>query len=492
MAIFFFRMNPVGRLKEIKTEKGTKVIHQSATKGISYRTGERIVDQRTGCVYDFSQRVRDGEILGTMIFNNENLSREKLWNLAELSEKKRNARVARESIVALPHELGIESYKNILSDYAKQVVNMYGVAVDIAIHAPGKEGDHRNFHAHIYCTTRIMEKGGRLGKKSEIEWDGTSLKAAGLPSGKQQLRNLKIMWEKAVNKEFEKLGMDERIDHRREIQEQKIPQIHVGPWGTQLGRRGRGHESSEWQINQAIKAFNNVVSINDARKNLMQTQQQKNKQSDAPPLEIYGGIAATQEAAEEAQKQVKKRINNRQDQEFESTENERWKPAHIDPNKGSVINMFHPDADGVYRWTRGKNDGIEAFRDGGNAIYSQTTNNWAIAAELELAQQKVSAGEWREIRAFGTDEYRRAAWIQGATMGLDVKGYTPTDQELLRYGQRSGQGLAGDQETAAVASKNRFQSDPKFQSNSKFHSPNTSSEAVRANQDAANGRAPKM
>ena len=103
--------------------------------------------------------------------------------------------------------------------------------------------------------------------------------------------------------------------------------------------------------------------------------------------------------------------------------------------------MFQQDSEGVYRWTKGKNEGAEAFRDGGKAIYSQTTNNWAIAAELELAQQKVQAGEWKEIRAFGAEEYRRAAWIQGRAMGIKVEGYKPSKEELAQYGQAPSQGL---------------------------------------------------
>lgn len=122
-------------------------------------------------------------------------------------------------------------------------------------------------------------------------------------------------------------------------------------------------------------------------------------------------------------------------------------------------------------------------------ISCQTTNSWAIAAELELAQEKVQRGEWKEIRAFGSDEYRRAAWIQGQSMGIQVEGYKPTKDELAKYGQAPTQGLAGDQKTADTATQNRFQQDPKFQG--KFDQ-DSSQNASKTSTSNAPSRGPRM
>ena len=64
-------------------------------------------------------------------------------------------------------------------------------------------------------------------------------------------------------------------------------------------------------------------------------------------------------------------------------------------------------------------------------------------------------------------------------MGLDVKGYKPTAQELEKYGQQPAQGLAGDQKSAVEATQNRFQLDQKFQNkfkknNSAINTPDSS------------------
>ncbi|WP_150099946.1 MobA/MobL family protein [Shewanella loihica] len=53
MAIFFLRMNPVSRQKKLPSGK---IIKQSATAGAAYRAAEKIVDQRTGKVSDYTQK----------------------------------------------------------------------------------------------------------------------------------------------------------------------------------------------------------------------------------------------------------------------------------------------------------------------------------------------------------------------------------------------------------------------------------------------------
>jgi hypothetical protein len=181
-------------------------------------------------------------------------------------------------------------------------------------------------------------------------------------------------------------------------------------------------------------------------------------------LNTHGGVAASWQAAEEAELQAIKRLEQHHKKEIDELQKEKelsgWKPAQINPEKGSVITMFQHDVQGVYRWTRGQNEGQEAFRDTGKAIHSQTINSWALAAELELAKQKMDAGEWKEIRAFGSEQYRKAIWIQGQTMGIQVAGYTPTKEELAKYSQAPAQGLAGDEKSVPT---NRFAQDQKFE-----------------------------
>lgn len=486
MAIFYCQTSLIARGKG-----------RSATAASAYRSAEKILDERTGVLHDYEKKKG---VLDKSVFNSSGLSRSELWNLAEASEKRSDSRVAREWILALPHELRRDAHQRIIEQFSQTLVEQYRVAIDVCVHAPGKGGDNRNLHAHLLMTTRPMEATGELGKlKTELEWSDAKLRKNGLPTGRQQIDAIREKWASIVNSELEAAGLQDRISHLS-LKDQgitdKIPEIHVGPLNTQLARMGYRERASRWQLNEEIKAQNNVIDIQIARIKTMQNQPQTIEKTDAKASQkpIHGGgLAASQEAAEEAYQQSKKRLETQQKQAQERQESEHWKPAQVDPAKGAVINMFQGDTQGVYRWTKGKNEGDEAFRDAGKAIHSQTTNSWAIAAELELAQEKVQRGEWKEIRAFGSDEYRRAAWIQGQSMGIQVEGYKPTKDELAKYGQAPTQGLAGDQKTSDTATQNRFQQDPKFQSKFEKDSPqNISKNNTYSPSTDAPSRGPRM
>src|SRR3546814_11463065 len=91
--------------------------------------------------------------------------RERLWNAAELAETRKNATVAREYEIALPAELSADERRELALGLAREISERHGVAVDVSIHAPGREGDQRNHHAHLLTTTRRLGPEG-LGEKT--------------------------------------------------------------------------------------------------------------------------------------------------------------------------------------------------------------------------------------------------------------------------------------------------------------------------------------
>lgn len=457
MAIFYCQTSLISRAKG-----------RSATAAAAYRAAEKITDERTGLINDYE---RKKGVLDKFLFNNQGLTRAELWNRAELAEKRSDSRVAREWILALPHELMRDSHQKIIEQFSHSLIERYGVAIDVCVHAPSKGGDHRNLHAHVLMTTRSINAHGELGdQKSFLEWSDAKLRKNGLPTGDQQLEQIRESWALIVNAELKTAGLKEQITHLslKDRAVEKIPQIHVGPLNTQLARMGYHQRASRWQLNEQIKAHNNIVNLNEERILRMQQQTQKAAPSsdvlESKKLNTHGGVAANLQAAEDAELQAIKRLEQHHEKEINELKKQEelsgWKPAQINPEKGSVISMFQPDVQGVYRWTKGTNEGLEAFRDTGKAIHSQTINSWALAAELELAKQKLDAGEWKEIRAFGSEQYRKAIWIQGQTMGIQVAGYTPTKEELAKYAQAPAQGLAGDEKSVPV---NRFAQDQKFE-----------------------------
>ena len=78
------------------------------------------------------------------------------------AETRKNARVARDILVALPVELNAEQRLGLVRGFSQELSDRYGFAVDVAIHAPRDfpGSDPRNFHAHLLATTREVNAEG--------------------------------------------------------------------------------------------------------------------------------------------------------------------------------------------------------------------------------------------------------------------------------------------------------------------------------------------
>ncbi len=232
MAIYHLAMKPISRSSG-----------RSAVAAAAYRASQKLTNERDGQTHDFTARrgVEHTEIVLPAGVDAEwAQDRSTLWNAAEFAENRKDARVAREIEVALPHELTPEQRLALTREFAQGLADRYGVAVDFAIHSPHGDTDVRNHHAHILLTTRKVEREG-LGEKSEIELENKRLMALGLPTSHDQLRDIRLDWEDRANRHLALAGHDLRIDHRShqacglEIE----PTQHMGVHATQMDRRGR-------------------------------------------------------------------------------------------------------------------------------------------------------------------------------------------------------------------------------------------------------------
>lgn len=234
MAIYHLSVKPISR-------GGGR----SATAAIAYRSAERVQDLSSGETFDYTRKrgVEHAEIVLPDSAAKRDIhwarDRQALWNAAEASEKRKDARVAREYEVALPHELSREQRVELVRGFAGELANRYGVAVDFAIHRPHRSGDERNFHAHVLTTTRQLEPSG-LGAKASIEWSDTDRAKKGLGPAKGEVKAIRARWEALTNERLKELGIEARIDHRS-LAEQGLdrePTRHLGPAVSAMERRG--------------------------------------------------------------------------------------------------------------------------------------------------------------------------------------------------------------------------------------------------------------
>ena len=209
---------------------------RSSTAAAAYRSGERIVDERTGEIHDYT---RKGGVVDSLVVlpQGGTMNRAELWNKVEAHHKRGDATVAREFVVALPAELNAAQRQELARTYARELADRYGVGVDLNIHAPGADGDQRNHHAHILLTACYCGPTGALGKKA-VELDPIHCQRQKLPNVVEVERE---RWEHHANRALEKAGQEARIDHRSlEAQgiTDRLPGVHLGPDATAIKRRG--------------------------------------------------------------------------------------------------------------------------------------------------------------------------------------------------------------------------------------------------------------
>ncbi len=210
MALYFLNMKIFGR------SEGS-----SAPSAAAYRSGERIRDERTGRTYDHTDRqdVMHKEILLPRRFSGADMAwatdRSNLWNTAEAAETRKNSRVAREYLVALPDELTHPQRVDVVRGFAQELTERYGFAVDVAVHAPRdfRGSDPRNFHAHLLATTREVSPEG-LGRKTTLDLNDENRRRLGLGPAVRELFYVRQRWAEVANVALESAHVDVRIDHR--------------------------------------------------------------------------------------------------------------------------------------------------------------------------------------------------------------------------------------------------------------------------------------
>lgn len=216
MAIYRFALSTVSR--------GTG---RSAVAAAAYRAGERLSDARTGLTHDYRRRagVVRRDLVGWAG------SRADLWNAAEAAERRKDAVTAREVQLALPHEVGPGGRWALAIAFADWLHQRYGVAVDLAVHAPGAQGDHRNHHAHLLLTTRVVSDTGAFGAKTTL--------LDHRRTGSAELEAMRAAWAQLVNTALAAAGSPERVDHRSYVR-QGLPResAHLTRGARELDRRG--------------------------------------------------------------------------------------------------------------------------------------------------------------------------------------------------------------------------------------------------------------
>jgi len=261
MAIF------MASTKSISRAKG-----QSAIAAAAYRAGDKLLDEDKdhGKLHDYEKRsgVLSADIILPTALDGGEIDRAELWNMAERNETRKNSRVAREWLIALPHELSEQDRKNLAHEFARTLADRYQVIADGAIHVPTDKEIERgasplNFHAHILLTTRTatIDDDGKLyltKDKADSEISDDDRRKKGLPRMSVEIKAVRELWEHTANKVLEEKGhnlIDSRSYKSQGIE--LVPQIKMGKDATHMERKGI--TTTKGQFNREIMQSNELV-----------------------------------------------------------------------------------------------------------------------------------------------------------------------------------------------------------------------------------------
>lgn len=278
MAIFHMRAQVISRSAG-----------RSAIAAAAYRAGERLRDERTGQMHDYSRKayVEHREIMVPETAPAWMRDRAALWSAVEAAEKRKDAQLAREVHFSLPRELDKGQRIELIREFCQREFVARGMIADVAIHNPsGRDGGEQP-HAHVMLTTRVLTGEG-FGPK-ERDWND-----------KAMYEGWRERWADHANRSLERIGCGERIDHRsfaaRGIDREPEPKL--GPKAARLER----HEQ------QAAANENRPANVVTERGQEWRAVQERNRRRDELRGRIEVITRGLQQAVERALVEARARL----------------------------------------------------------------------------------------------------------------------------------------------------------------------------------------
>jgi len=269
---------------------------RSATAAAAYRAGVKITDERTGEIHDYTRKCGVESAAVILLDNAPEWARDraKLWNAAEQAENRKNSTVAREFEIALPAELSPAERERLAHDFARELVHRHGIAADVAIHAPGKEGDNRNYHAHILLTTRRLGPDGLGEKTRELDDQKT---------GKELVKQWRERFATLQNERLREAGHAVQVDHRSHAERglEAEPSRHLGPTASAIERRtGERSRKGQQHDQDALERLARAKALGELER--------QGKAADRSILDLSGDIeAAKRDRAQQQEREARER-----------------------------------------------------------------------------------------------------------------------------------------------------------------------------------------
>lgn len=175
---------------------------KSAVAKAAYITREKLKDERTGLPYDFTKRGGIEAVLHAQLKDAPEWSRDigQAWNAVEAVESRKNSQTAKMiDGLAFPHGIDAEARKRMLTDFMREQFGRKGFIWTASIHTPDKDGDERNYHAHVMWNERPLTAEG-FAKTKDRE-------ATSFDTRKDALAVMRERWAALSAKQLERAGL---------------------------------------------------------------------------------------------------------------------------------------------------------------------------------------------------------------------------------------------------------------------------------------------
>lgn len=230
----------------------------SATAKIAYNCRDKITDLRTGEIHKYNSAKMSADLIHSEITHKDltldKKERAEIWNNAELVEKRKDSRTAREYVLALPKELSTEQNIELVREFVRELTGKYNNVADWAIH--NERDGNGNIHAHILTTTREFNPESKeLGERTAIEWNNTKCQNNKVPVTQEQIKEIRKEWETIQNKHLVMAGLDLTVSCAHK-EEREMVKKHLGKEAVALERQG-----VETELGNHNRTIDNVVEL---------------------------------------------------------------------------------------------------------------------------------------------------------------------------------------------------------------------------------------
>lgn len=164
------------------------------------------------------------------------------------------------------------------------------------------------------------------------------------------------------------------------------------------------NDARQWLQSSRRQSLKDMLAEEEARTEARREQQDRENRQDPASLQVGKPAPAAQ-----------------QDDPFADHEQTTFKP--VVPEK---VAKSYVEVEGKYYFA-GRPDAL-AFVDKGARLQTKLSNAQVAGSMVDIAESR----GWTELQVKGTQDFRREAWLEAASRGLEVRGYKPREEDLAR------------------------------------------------------------